>query len=111
MPHKMTPNIVAALKRTIGVMPMLFAHDLKAKHVLLLRNFFDAKATLPPGISDHVLPGRKAGLTRPRKKTPNVVRAIKRKEETTVGTNGPFGGQPNNSKRVLTPESKKSPFY
>ena len=110
-PHKMTPNIVAALKRTIGAMPMLSAHDLMAKHVRLLRNFFAAKAALPPGIVVHVLPGRKAGLARPRKMTPNVVRAIKRKEETSVRINGPFGGQPNNSKRVLTPESKKSPFF
>ena len=56
----------------IGAMPMLSAHDLKAKHVRLLRNFFAAKAALPPGTSDHVLPGRKAGLAPPRKMTPNV---------------------------------------
>ena len=69
---------------------MLSARDFKAKHVRLLRNFFTAKAALPPGISDDVLPGRKAGLARPHKMTPNVVRAIKRKKETSVGTNGPF---------------------
>ena len=69
---------------------MLSAQDLKAKHVCLLHNFFAAKATLPPGILDHVLPGRKVGLARTRKMTPNVVRAIKRKEETSVGTNVPF---------------------
>ena len=86
----MTPNIVPALKRTLGAMPMLSAHDLKAKHVCLLRNFFAAKATLLPGVLDHVLPGRKVGLAHPRKMTPNVVRAIKRKEETSVRTNGPF---------------------
>ena len=86
----MTPNIVAALKRTIRAMPMLSAHNLMAKHVRLLRNFFAAKAALPPGISDDVLPGRKAGLARPHKMTLNIVCAIKRKEETSVGTNGPF---------------------
>ena len=69
---------------------MLSAQDLKAKHVRLLRNLFAAKAALPLGISDHVLPGRKGGLARPCKMTPNIVCAIKRKEENSVGTNGPF---------------------
>ena len=69
---------------------MLSARDFKAKHVRLLRNFFATKAALPPGILDRVLPGRKAGLACPRKMPPNVVHAIKRKEETSVGTNGAF---------------------
>ena len=42
----------------IGAMPMLSAHDLKAKHVRLLHNFFAAKAAHPPGIFNHVLPGK-----------------------------------------------------
>ena len=57
-PRKMTSNVIAALKRTFRVMPMLSARDLKAKHVRLLHNIFAVKAALPPGTLDHVLPER-----------------------------------------------------